>query len=171
VCRKSKPPFEPVRDPGRLADMIASHIELSIPDKQALLATLDPGSAKGQGRPWPTGGWHSPSVPGPEVLNFAHSRENLPVFSIMKGGYSAAVFYCFRLGAITSGAICDYESSRSKGRAPHKDGIASRKRSRGDKVSQRVRNRACAGLGCQTQTSVSRLPPAALMTASRFSHR
>jgi ATP-dependent Lon protease len=42
VCRKSKPPFEPVRDPGRLADMIASHIELSIPDKQALLATLDP---------------------------------------------------------------------------------------------------------------------------------
>jgi hypothetical protein len=27
---------------GRLADMIASHIELSIPDKQALLATLDP---------------------------------------------------------------------------------------------------------------------------------
>ena len=41
MCRKSKPPFEPVRDPGRLADMIASHIELSIPDKQALLATLD----------------------------------------------------------------------------------------------------------------------------------
>jgi len=37
-----KPPFERVRDPGRLADMIASHIELSIPDKQALLATLDP---------------------------------------------------------------------------------------------------------------------------------
>jgi hypothetical protein len=31
-----------VRDPGRLAGMIASHIELSIPDKQALLATLDP---------------------------------------------------------------------------------------------------------------------------------
>ncbi|MBT1510420.1 LON peptidase substrate-binding domain-containing protein [Bradyrhizobium sp. SRL28] len=30
------------RDPGRLADMIASHIELSIPDKQVLLATLDP---------------------------------------------------------------------------------------------------------------------------------
>lgn len=39
---KLKPPFERVRDPGRLADMIASHIELSIPDKQALLATLDP---------------------------------------------------------------------------------------------------------------------------------
>ena len=37
-----KPPFERIRDPGRLADMIASHIELSIPDKQALLATLDP---------------------------------------------------------------------------------------------------------------------------------
>ena len=37
-----KPPFERVRDPGRLADMIASHIELSIPDKQTLLATLDP---------------------------------------------------------------------------------------------------------------------------------
>jgi ATP-dependent Lon protease len=37
-----KPPFERVRDPGRLADMIASHIELSIPDKQALLVTLDP---------------------------------------------------------------------------------------------------------------------------------
>jgi ATP-dependent Lon protease len=37
-----KPPFERVRDPGRLADMIASHIKLSIPDKQALLATLDP---------------------------------------------------------------------------------------------------------------------------------
>lgn len=37
-----KPPFERVRDPGRLADMIASHIELSIADKQALLATLDP---------------------------------------------------------------------------------------------------------------------------------
>jgi ATP-dependent Lon protease len=37
-----KPPFERIRDPGRLADIIASHIELSIPDKQALLATLDP---------------------------------------------------------------------------------------------------------------------------------
>jgi ATP-dependent Lon protease len=37
-----KPPFERIRDPGRLADMIASHIELSIPDKQALLVTLDP---------------------------------------------------------------------------------------------------------------------------------
>ena len=37
-----KPPFERIRDPGRLADMIASHIELSIPVKQALLATLDP---------------------------------------------------------------------------------------------------------------------------------
>lgn len=37
-----KPPFERIRDPGRLADMIASHIELSIPDKQALFATLDP---------------------------------------------------------------------------------------------------------------------------------
>jgi ATP-dependent Lon protease len=37
-----KPPFERVRDPGRLADMIASYIELSIPDKQVLLATLDP---------------------------------------------------------------------------------------------------------------------------------
>ena len=37
-----RPPFEQVRDPGRLADMIASHIELTIPDKQALLATLDP---------------------------------------------------------------------------------------------------------------------------------
>jgi ATP-dependent Lon protease len=37
-----KPPFERVRDPGRLADTIASHIELPIPDKQALLATLDP---------------------------------------------------------------------------------------------------------------------------------
>ncbi|MCA3567233.1 LON peptidase substrate-binding domain-containing protein [Bradyrhizobium sp.] len=37
-----KPPFERVRDAGRLADMIASHIELSIPYKQALLATLDP---------------------------------------------------------------------------------------------------------------------------------
>ncbi|MBR0896379.1 LON peptidase substrate-binding domain-containing protein [Bradyrhizobium tropiciagri] len=37
-----KPPFERVRDPGRLADMIASHTEFSIPDKQALLATLDP---------------------------------------------------------------------------------------------------------------------------------
>ncbi|ODM75296.1 hypothetical protein A6X20_11860 [Bradyrhizobium elkanii] len=37
-----KPPFERVRDPGRLADMIASHIELPIPDKRALLATLDP---------------------------------------------------------------------------------------------------------------------------------
>jgi ATP-dependent Lon protease len=36
------PPFERIRDPGRLADMIASHIKLSIPDKQALLATLDP---------------------------------------------------------------------------------------------------------------------------------
>ena len=36
------PPFERTRDPGRLADMIASHIKLSIPDKQALLATLDP---------------------------------------------------------------------------------------------------------------------------------
>jgi hypothetical protein len=37
-----KPPFERIRDPGRLADMIAWHIELSFPDKQALLATLDP---------------------------------------------------------------------------------------------------------------------------------
>jgi ATP-dependent Lon protease len=36
------PPFERTRDPGRLADMIASHIKLSIPDKQALLANLDP---------------------------------------------------------------------------------------------------------------------------------
>jgi ATP-dependent Lon protease len=37
-----EPPIERIRDPGRLADMIASHIKLSIPDKQALLATLDP---------------------------------------------------------------------------------------------------------------------------------
>jgi ATP-dependent Lon protease len=37
-----EPPFERIRDPGRLADMTASHIKLSIPDKQALLATLDP---------------------------------------------------------------------------------------------------------------------------------
>ena len=36
-----KPPFERIRDPRRLADMIASHIELSIPGL-ALLATLDP---------------------------------------------------------------------------------------------------------------------------------
>jgi ATP-dependent Lon protease len=31
-----------VRDPGRVADIIAAQIKLPIPDKQALLATLDP---------------------------------------------------------------------------------------------------------------------------------
>jgi ATP-dependent Lon protease len=31
-----------IRDPGRVADIIAANIELPIPDKQVLLATLDP---------------------------------------------------------------------------------------------------------------------------------
>jgi ATP-dependent Lon protease len=36
------PPLDQTRDPGRVADIIASHIALPIGDKQSLLATLDP---------------------------------------------------------------------------------------------------------------------------------
>jgi len=42
VCRKSSRRLNGSAILAGFADMIASHIELSIPDKQALLATLDP---------------------------------------------------------------------------------------------------------------------------------
>jgi ATP-dependent Lon protease len=36
------PPLEQIRDPGRVADVIASHMALPVRDRQELLATLDP---------------------------------------------------------------------------------------------------------------------------------
>ena len=40
--RPAWPPLDQTRDPGRVADIIASYISLPISDKQSLLATLDP---------------------------------------------------------------------------------------------------------------------------------
>jgi ATP-dependent Lon protease len=40
--RQSWPPLDQTRDPGRVADIIASYMPLPISDKQSLLATLDP---------------------------------------------------------------------------------------------------------------------------------
>ena len=40
--RQIWPPLDQIRDPGRVADVIASHMVLPISDKQSLLATLDP---------------------------------------------------------------------------------------------------------------------------------
>jgi ATP-dependent Lon protease len=39
---QTSPPFDQIRDPGRVADIISSHMKLAISDKQNLLATLDP---------------------------------------------------------------------------------------------------------------------------------
>jgi ATP-dependent Lon protease len=39
---QASPPLDKTRDPGRVADIIASHLKLTISDRQALLATLDP---------------------------------------------------------------------------------------------------------------------------------
>jgi ATP-dependent Lon protease len=39
---KTWPPLDRIRDPGRVADMIAAYLVLPITDKQGLLATLDP---------------------------------------------------------------------------------------------------------------------------------
>jgi ATP-dependent Lon protease len=39
---KTWPPLDGIRDPGRVADMIAAYLVLPITDKQGLLATLDP---------------------------------------------------------------------------------------------------------------------------------
>jgi ATP-dependent Lon protease len=36
------PPLDQTRDPGRVADVISTHVVLPIKDKQSLLATLDP---------------------------------------------------------------------------------------------------------------------------------
>jgi ATP-dependent Lon protease len=40
--RQTWPPLNKIRDPGRVADMIAAYMVLPITDKQSLLATLDP---------------------------------------------------------------------------------------------------------------------------------
>ena len=40
--RQTWPPLEQIRDPGRVADVIAAHMVLPIRDRQNLLATLDP---------------------------------------------------------------------------------------------------------------------------------
>jgi ATP-dependent Lon protease len=40
--QKTWPPLDQIRDPGRVADIISSHMVLPIGDKQRLLATLDP---------------------------------------------------------------------------------------------------------------------------------
>ena len=42
AARETWPPLDQVRDPGRIADVIASHLVRPITDKQRLLATLDP---------------------------------------------------------------------------------------------------------------------------------
>jgi ATP-dependent Lon protease len=39
---QTSPPLDQIRDPGRVADIISSHMVLPIEDKQRLLATLDP---------------------------------------------------------------------------------------------------------------------------------
>jgi ATP-dependent Lon protease len=39
---QTSPPLDQIRDPGRVADIISSHMVLPIGDKQRLLATLDP---------------------------------------------------------------------------------------------------------------------------------
>jgi ATP-dependent Lon protease len=40
--RQIWPPLDQSRDPGRVADIISQHMALPIPDRQDLLATLDP---------------------------------------------------------------------------------------------------------------------------------
>jgi ATP-dependent Lon protease len=40
--RQTWPPLDQTRDPGRVADIIASYLPLPISDRQSLLATLDP---------------------------------------------------------------------------------------------------------------------------------
>jgi ATP-dependent Lon protease len=40
--RQTWPPLQQTRDPGRVADIISTHMALPIEDKQSLLATLDP---------------------------------------------------------------------------------------------------------------------------------
>ena len=42
AVRQTSPPLEHMRDPGRVADVIAQHVLLPIREKQGLLATLDP---------------------------------------------------------------------------------------------------------------------------------
>jgi ATP-dependent Lon protease len=39
---RDDPPLEQIRDPGRVADVIASHMALPVRGRQELLATLDP---------------------------------------------------------------------------------------------------------------------------------
>lgn len=39
---QTRPPLDQIRDPGRVADIISTHIKLPLRDKQGLLATLDP---------------------------------------------------------------------------------------------------------------------------------
>ena len=48
------PQLDQTRDPGRVADIIATRIRLPIPDKQRLLATLDPATRLKRSMPFST---------------------------------------------------------------------------------------------------------------------